>query len=94
MTGGHPAENRELEPGVLEAGGLFGTPQLITFEHVQRLGRAGLLGRATSASYVPKDAAALATLERLLAELHARWSAADGLVSLRYLTDVYLSHAV
>jgi len=36
----------------------------------------------------------LATLERLLTELHARCCAADGLVSLRYRTDVYLSRAV
>jgi SAM-dependent methyltransferase len=95
VTSGHPAEHRELEPpGVVEAGGFFAPPRLLTFEHVQRLDRAGLVGRATSASYVPKDAAALATLERLLTELHARCCAADGLVSLRYRTDVYLSRAV
>jgi len=93
VAGPQPAERRELEPGVLDSGGGFSPPRLLTFAHAQRLDRAGLIGRAASASYVPKDPAALAELERRLTELHARYCDRDGLVTLQYLTDLFLARA-
>jgi SAM-dependent methyltransferase len=89
----HPAERPELEPGVVDAAGLFTRPRRLTFEHAQRLDRAGLFGRAASSSYVPKQPAALEELERRLAGLHARLADPEGLVTLRYLADVFLAQA-
>ena len=95
VVAGRPlAERRELEPGVLDGAGLFARPRVLTFSHLQRLDARGLLGRAASASYVPKEPAALARLGRLLAELHARHHDAEGFVQLRYLTDVHLARAL
>lgn len=49
----------------------------------------GLLGRARSASYVPKSGAAWEALERDLRAAHRRFADHDGLVRLRYVTSVY-----
>jgi SAM-dependent methyltransferase len=94
VAGPHPAERRELPAGVVDSAGSFTPPRLLTFEHAQRLDPAGLIGRAASASYVPKESGVLAQLERRLTQLHARHRGPDGLVRLRYLTDVYLAEAV
>lgn len=94
VAGPHPAERRELEPGVLSADVRFTPPRLLTYAHTQRLDRAGLIGRAASASYVPKDPAALAELERRLTAHHARFCDRDGLVTLHYLTDLFLAWAI
>ena len=94
VAGIHPAELRELEPGVLDAAGLFSAPRLQSLPHAQRLNASGLLGRATSASYVPREPEPLARLERLLGELHTRHGDAQGLVTLRYLTDIHIAEAI
>jgi SAM-dependent methyltransferase len=90
VNGEHPAEHRGIEPGVVEAGG-FPPLRLLTFPHAQALDLEGFIGRATSASYVSKEPAALAELVRLLTALHARHADARGCVTMRYRTEVHLT---
>ena len=58
---------------------------------MQRLDLDGLIGRARSASYVPKSGEAGDRLLTLLRDLHARYADGDGLVSLSYETEVFLA---
>jgi SAM-dependent methyltransferase len=70
----------------------FGPAREVVVEgHVQRLDARGLLGRAMSASYVPKSGPARAALERGLEDLHARESDEEGRVRLVYRTRVFLA---
>jgi hypothetical protein len=48
----------------------------------------GLIGRATSASYVPKSGPRFETLRESLTRLYHEY-AVDGAVTLRYITQVY-----
>ena len=89
VNGEHPAETREFDPGVVYADGLFTEPSLESFEHAQELDRPGLVGRAASASYVPKEGEAFARLTELLESLFERHRDVRGLVTLRYETKVY-----
>jgi len=90
VNGEHPAERWSFDPGVI-AGAGFDAPRLESFEHAQELDLAGLLGRARSASYVPKEGALGERLTRLLEELFERRRDARGRVQLRYRTQVYLT---
>ena len=87
--GEHPAERREIDEGVLEAEGHFDPPELLTFPHHQDLDLQGFLGRATSASYVPKEGEKAERLLEVLRELHARYQDQEGTVRMQYLTKVY-----
>jgi SAM-dependent methyltransferase len=59
------------------------------FAHGQALDEAGLLGRAFSASYAPRQGSAEAdAFEAALRQLFARWRSA-GQVTIRYTTSVY-----
>jgi SAM-dependent methyltransferase len=51
-------ESRIFDPDVISASGLFSAPERKSFPNFQRLDLAGLIGRARSASYVPKSGAA------------------------------------
>jgi SAM-dependent methyltransferase len=62
-----------------------------TFAHAQDLDEDGLVGRALSASYVPREGPARATLERGLREAYRSAVGAGGCGQLRYLTRVYLA---
>jgi len=90
VNGEHPAEHRGIDAGVVEAGG-FAPLRLLTFPHAQTLDLEGFIGRATSASYVSKEPAALAELVRRLTALHARHADARGVVTLRYRTELHLT---
>jgi SAM-dependent methyltransferase len=57
VAGEHPAEIREFDPTVIETGGWFTPARLTTWPNAQALDRAGLVGRALSASYVPREGA-------------------------------------
>lgn len=72
----------------------FRAPVLREFDNSQELELAGLLGRARSASYAPKDGAAGERLVELLTDLHARSRDAREHVRLRYVTRVYISERV
>jgi SAM-dependent methyltransferase len=73
--------------------GAFGPRRVARFEHRQRVDRDGLLGRALSASYVPKEGPKLA---RLLAALDALFVQHEehGEVALVYETEVVLAERV
>ncbi len=91
VGGEHPAERREFDPTVVTAEGLFTPPALATAPHAQELDLEGLIGRATSASYVPKEGAAFTELRSRLVALHAAHADAGGRVRMRYVTRVHLA---
>jgi SAM-dependent methyltransferase len=92
------AAERELSEGMrasvddaLRAAGLPATP--VSFPYTQALSRDGLVGRARSASYVPKDGPGH---DRLLRDLDALWNRhrdESGLVTLGYRTFVWVVEA-
>ena len=69
--------------------GLFGPLERLTFPNAQHLDLDGLLGRAWSASYVPKSGPDSDRLTDLLRTLHGRYADANGRVSLVYETEIY-----
>lgn len=62
----------------------------LVFRNEQRLDEDGLIGRAMSASYVPKTGEKAERLVAGLRALHARYAGADGRVGLVYAVYVYL----
>lgn len=91
VNGEHPAERRELDPDVVHRDGWFTPATLQTFENDQTLDREGLIGRATSASYVPREGPALAALVTSLERLYERNRDPDGLVRMKYVVKLYLA---
>ena len=85
----HPAERATFDPGVLERSGLFSAAVLETFPHAQTLDRDGLIGRATSASYVPRQGPRFERLRLSLLDLFERMKDEAGTVRMRYQTKVY-----
>ena len=67
----------------------FPSAERRAFANAQRLDLEGLLGRARSASYVPKTGAEGARLVELLEALHARHADAGGIATLVYETEFY-----
>ncbi len=92
------AAERELSEGMrgaiddaLHAAGIPTVPR--SFPYAQALSRDGLVGRARSASYIPKEGP---RYEQLLRDLDALWIAhhgADGMVTLGYRTFVWVVEA-
>lgn len=74
---------------VVEGTGRFSPVERVMFGNSQRLDFEGLLGRARSASYVPKSGVAGDRLVTLLRELHARHADGDGMVTLVYETELF-----
>ena len=91
VNGEHPAERRPFDPAWLTEAGRFSQPSKLEFRHSQELDRDGLIGRATSASYVPREGKAYAALTKLLAKLFERHRDDRGLVTLRYVTEIHLA---
>lgn len=83
-------EMHERSPEALRDHPLFDLQEPAYFPNEQRLDEAGLLGRAFSASYAPKDAARRETYAAALRELFLA-NARDGQVALPYRTEVYLA---
>jgi SAM-dependent methyltransferase len=79
------------DPFVIDRHPAFEPHQTFETSHAQRLDEAGLLGRATSASYVPKTGPMAKLLVAKLRGLFARSSDAEGLVTLHYVTRVYIA---
>jgi SAM-dependent methyltransferase len=89
-VGGETAEERQpFDPGAVGRSGLFSSTERLSFPNLQRLDRDGLIGRARSASYVPKSGAAGERLIDLLRALHEQYADAGGFVTLVYETEVY-----
>ena len=66
------AERMSFDPDVVAGSGLFSPVERTAFPNFQRLDLDGLIGRAQSASYVPKTGPAVERLLDLLRALHAR----------------------
>jgi SAM-dependent methyltransferase len=91
VNGEHPAERRELDTTLIHRGRLFTPARLLMFAQEQELDRSGLIGRATSASYVPREGDRFETLRRSLEHIHDRYRDANGRVRMRYVTKLYLA---
>ncbi len=89
--GESPNEQREFRFESIPEASLFTTPRAISMPNEQRLDLDGLIGRAMSASYTPKDPERADAVRAALADLHERFKDAVGFVSLRYETRVYLA---
>jgi hypothetical protein len=76
---------------VIDGQGHFTAPSLQTFPFEQSLDREGMIGRATSASYVPREGPAFEQLRRLLIDLYERHRDEWGIVRMRYVTQLYLA---
>jgi SAM-dependent methyltransferase len=83
------AERMGFDVSVVSASPLFRDEGRVAFPNEQPLDVEGLIGRARSASYVPKTGAAGARLLELLRDLHSRYADANGLVRLIYETEVF-----
>jgi SAM-dependent methyltransferase len=88
------AEAMPFDPEVIPASGRFTAPERLTFPNAQRLDLEGLIGRAQSASYVPKTGASGERLRELLAALHVRYADQRGIVTLVYETEIFRSHTL
>jgi SAM-dependent methyltransferase len=71
----------------------FSERECVRFHHEQVLDEEGVLGRAFSASYAPKDPARAATFANALRAVFHRFQE-NGRVSLRYQTSVYVGRRV
>lgn len=92
VVGANPAlDAMDADVGAVERSGLFGATRVERFVHSQRLDRDALVGRALSASYVPKEGPALAELVAKLDAAFARHADASNHVSMVYETEVRLS---
>jgi SAM-dependent methyltransferase len=91
VNGEHPVEQIPFEPANIATGGLFTAPRETDYAHAQTLDREGLIGRATSASYVPREGEPLERLRAMLVALWERERDARGMVMMRYVTKVFLA---
>jgi SAM-dependent methyltransferase len=89
VHGEHPAERLPFDPASIAASGLFTAPREQRFPHAQALDLEGLIGRAASASYVPRERDSFDRLRALLVALWERERDARGLVTMRYVTEVF-----
>ena len=85
------AERTPFDADAVSGSGLFSPVVRTAFPNAQRLDLDGLIGRAHSASAVPKTGVLGERLLSVLRELHARYADADGIVSLIYETEVFLA---
>ena len=72
----------------------FSSVSHLVFSHQHTLDRDGLIGRAMSASYVPKTGKINQKLTKKLNKLYDRYCDDDGLVYFKYKTEVYLTSPV
>lgn len=91
VGGESEAERMPFDPAVIERTGRFGAPTRRVVPNAQRLDLDGLIGRARSASYVPKTGEAGDRLIALLQDLHAQHADASGIVTLIYNTEIFLT---
>jgi SAM-dependent methyltransferase len=89
VNGEHPAERLPFDSANVSRSGLFSSPRPETMPHSQSFDLAGFIGRALSASYVSKEPVAVERLSALLAACHERHRDARGLVTMRYVTEVW-----
>src|SRR5262245_60867412 len=91
-SGHHPAaEDRGASAEALDESPLFARVRLRLFRYEQPLTLEGLVGRARSASYCPKDGPRLDALVEGLTDLHRRFADLKGIVRMVYSTRVYIA---
>ena len=90
IGGESKVETHQFAPAIVDSAGVFEPMRYAAFKHEQSLDLPGLLGRALSASYVPKSGPAHETLVGKLRGLFVEFSE-GGVVRLRYRTEVYLA---
>jgi len=86
-------ERMDFDPALVAKSGFFSPARLVVFPFHQVLDFTALVGRAMSASYVPKTGPGAGKVTELLRELHARHADSQGVVKLMYTTEVYLAEA-
>jgi len=91
VGGEHPAERRPFDPAVIHMEHRFTVARYLTFEHHHDMDLEGFVGRAISASYVPKSGPAHDELVRLLSGLFERHRDDRGRVTMRYETRLWLA---
>ncbi|NES23952.1 MAG: class I SAM-dependent methyltransferase [Symploca sp. SIO3E6] len=91
ISNNHPAESRLNSVEPLLASPLFPEVNYYSFAYRQQLNLEGLIGRANSVSYIPKETQAQQQLISGLQELYDYYSHQNGLVYMAYTTSVYLA---
>lgn len=91
VGGEHPAEMRTFDPDVVRQSGLFEELRVVQVANSQTLDEAGLIGRAMSASYVPKEGDRAKRLISSLRDIFGRYRDEGGRVTLRYVTQVWIA---
>jgi SAM-dependent methyltransferase len=96
VSNNHPgveSMHRDPTPALIEQGS-FVHIHPHSFPYQQSLSLEGLIGRASSTSYLPREGVAYQTLVESLNRLHAQWADTQGTVSLMYKTQVYLAEKI
>jgi SAM-dependent methyltransferase len=88
----HPAESRLVSVDPLLSSPLFPHVRCYTFTYRQELDLDGLIGRAKSVSYIPREGEAQQQLISGLKELYNRDRDENGFVYMTYSTSVYLAN--
>jgi ubiquinone/menaquinone biosynthesis C-methylase UbiE len=89
----HPAESRMKGVESLLTTPYFVNVYEYTFTYQQQLDLAGLIGRALSASYVPREGKAYTELITGLEDLYQRFGDESGFIYIVYRTSVHLTQA-
>jgi ubiquinone/menaquinone biosynthesis C-methylase UbiE len=87
----HPAEGRKAAEQSLKASSEFHNFQQHVFTYLQAMDLPGLIGRARSSSYIPKDDQSQQQLVESLRKLYDRWADNSGVVYMSYRTQVFLA---
>jgi SAM-dependent methyltransferase len=89
----HPVERRAESLESLRCSPLFLDLRRQVFPHLQELDCEGLLGRARSASYMPKEGPRYEALAAELRALFTRFAGPDGRTRLVYATEVHMAES-
>jgi SAM-dependent methyltransferase len=89
ITGNQPAEMRGFDPASVTATGAFATESFREFSNSQTLDHEGFLGRARSASYVPKSGSKYEQLMQELTRIHSKYADGAGLVRMKYVVRLF-----
>lgn len=87
----HPAESRLISVTPLLESPHFPDVRHYTFAYTQALELDGLIGRAKSVSYIPREGEVYQQLISDLQELYTHWADESGFVRLAYRTSLYLA---
>ncbi|MFQ4138742.1 class I SAM-dependent methyltransferase [Nodosilinea sp. PGN35] len=72
----------------------FSRVRHLNFSYGQTLALSEVVGRSLSSSYMPKQGRAHLQFLDTIAAWHRAWAASDGTVTLKYVTNLYLSEKI